>query len=121
MYAPQMLEEQGCSTLARGASDWRIAADKHPYMWRCMVHFIATATLLSMLTEHSMQASADWLAEMHAHRPTIVAQNTDILMQAHFKPAAATADSLLLRGAYVHVHTLSHAAVTGYNVRPDLY
>lgn len=48
-------------------SDWRISRKKHPYMWRCMSHFLAAAgTFLDskLLEQVALTDLRDWVAKI---------------------------------------------------------
>eukprot|EP00611_Tribonema_gayanum_P012815 TRINITY_DN234_c0_g1_i7.p1 TRINITY_DN234_c0_g1~~TRINITY_DN234_c0_g1_i7.p1 ORF type:complete len:864 (+),score=192.40 TRINITY_DN234_c0_g1_i7:458-3049(+) len=78
----QALSHHGMAVLSTAPSDWVIHPDAHPYMWRCMLHFMGLGTLHRLSVDHAMSASR-WVQRMHRNRPTIRACNVDILACAH--------------------------------------
>jgi hypothetical protein len=66
-------------------SIWTICRSKHPYMWRCMLHFIGLATAHAISSNHGITAAQQWRTKMLQQSPTIRAHNIDILARSFNK------------------------------------
>ena len=68
----------GGSLVATGASPWRVAADAPFHLW--MVDFLAGGTARAMWSQGWDPAAWRWRV-LHERRPTVVAENVDLLLR----------------------------------------
>jgi hypothetical protein len=79
------MKAHGMEVLLFKPSIWTISKSKHPYMWRCMLHFISLATAYAITTDHGITAAQQWRTKMLQQSPTIRAHNIDILARSFNK------------------------------------
>jgi hypothetical protein len=86
----QAMKAHGMEVLVYKPSIWTICRSKHPYMWRCMLHFIGLATAHAISSNHGITAAHQWRTKMLQQSPMIRAHNIDILARSFNKHTGNT-------------------------------